>query len=137
MFLTLGGSLVACAAKFEGDIITATKPVTTTLKIEGEEISCTIRSQQLEIAAFFDDPLYLLRYAGVTKLCNGSDLPEHVVPDNVFAVAERFNQLIDDAAKLVIGAIQKHASDTPSVSQYASASTAFPFFESTDRKDRK
>ena len=51
---------------------------------------------------------------------------------------EHFNPLIDEAAKLMIGAAQKHA-DTPSVSQYASPSpsTAFSSFGSTDRKDRK
>lgn len=90
-----------CAAKFEGDIVTATKPVLTKLKIGGEEVSCTIRTQQLVIAAFFDDPLYLLRYAGVTTLCDGSSLPTHVLPSNLFAVAERFNQLIDDTGLLI------------------------------------
>jgi hypothetical protein len=124
---------IPCDVEFYGDIETATKPVLTRLKLNGEKFSCKIRSQQLEIAAFFDDPLYLLKYAGVTTLCNGSDLPEHVVPDNVFAVAERFNQLMDDAAKLIIHAVQKHASETPSVSEHPSTSS----FKRTDRKDGK
>ena len=54
-------------------------------------------------------------------------------------VIEHFNPLIDEAAKLMIGAAQEHALDTPSVSQYASPSpsTAFSSFGRTDKKDRK
>ncbi len=52
---------------------------------------------------------------------------------------EHFNKLIDEAAKLIIGAAQKHALDTASVSQHASPSpsTAFSSFGRTDGKDRK
>lgn len=57
------------------------------------------------IDAQYQDILYFLRYAGIITLDRGVELPQIVTHTNVEAVINRFNQLIDDAAGLILKGI--------------------------------
>ncbi len=56
---------------------------------------------QTEIDQYFAELTYSLRYAGITTFSDGSPFPARIDHTNVKAVAERFNQLLDEAAKLI------------------------------------